>query len=394
MSETKETVYLDNSATTRICDAALTRYIEVSREHYGNPSSLHGIGYDAEKVLTGARETIKKTLSGEGGEIIFTSSGSEANNLALLGRMRAKERFRRGGKVIISDGEHASVDNTADELAREGFTVIRVPTVGGFIDAERLAELLDDRVYLVSIMHVNNLTGAVYDIPRLAELIRRLAPECAIHTDATQSYMKLPVSARAPGVDMITVSSHKIEGPKGVGALWVSDRLIRSGGLSPVIFGGGQERGLRSGTENVPAVAAFAAAAEVGAAKLKENAERLAALRGYIVKRFESEPGLSGYRITVPQEYAPHILNIISPGIRSETLLHYLSSLGIYVSSGSACSSNSKVRHRSALDAFGLSPDEVDCSVRVSLSHENTESDLDALAEGLITAVARLAKKR
>ena len=386
-------IYFDNSATTKISDEALSRYVEVSRECFGNPSSLHSEGFRAEKLLDLARADILRALGASDSTIVFTSSGSEANNLAILGRAYAKERFRKGGKVITSEGEHASVTSPIEALEKSGFRSVKIPTRGGILDMEIFERELDEQVFLVTLMMVNNETGALYDIARAARLIKARAKNAVLHIDATQSFMKLPFSMASLGADMITISSHKIEGPKGVGALAVSNSLINSLGLSPIIFGGGQEGGLRSGTENVPAICAFAEAVNIAKKNLAENQRQCEELRAYLIDKISRDSSLSAISITNPASHAPHIVNLTMPSIKSETVLHFLSARGIFVSSGSACSSNS--RHiSSALVAYGRSADEAESSIRVSFSHRNTKAEVDALTDALRDALSTLARIR
>lgn len=384
-------IYLDNSATTRICDEALEKYIDVSRECYGNPSSLHALGFESEKILNTARAEICASLSAKGASVIFTASGTEANNLAIIGRALAKERYKKGAKIITTMGEHASVDAPLEMLTNLGFTVARIPTFCGEIDIAALEKELTKDVILVSMMMVNNETGALYDTSAVAKMMKVRSPEALLHIDATQSYLKIPFTKAKCGADLITISSHKIEGPKGVGALVVDESVIKSKGLAPLTLGGGQEGGMRSGTENVPGVAAFGEAVRIGSAALRERYSLLCELRSYLIERIESE--LTEVSITHPKENSPHIVNITLPKIKSETMLHYLSSLGIYVSSGSACSSNGG-HLSSALTAFGRSESEADSSVRISLSHRNTREDIDALIEGLISGLNKLSRIR
>ena len=380
-------IYLDNSATTRISDEALEKYREVSLSEYGNPSSLHALGFQGERILRDARRELTASLGAVGSTVVFTASGSEANNLAIVGRALSKERFR-GGKIITTDGEHASVTEPLARLADMGFHVVKIPTRMGVLDTDALSRELSADTILVTMMMVNNETGAYYDIPAVARLMKQKAPEAVLHVDATQSYMKLPFSKASLGADMITVSSHKIEGPKGVGALVVDAGLIKSRGLSPLILGGGQEGGLRSGTENVPGIAAFAEAIKIGRASLAKRCAYINSLRDYLIERLGTLPEI---RPTLPERHAPHILNITLPNIKSETMLHHLSSHGIYVSSGSACSSNS--RHlSSALIAYGHTEAEADSSLRISLSHRNTKEELDALISALSEGLSRLAR--
>lgn len=389
----KRHIYLDNSATTPICDEALAAYIDASRNHFGNPSSLHTLGVEAERATEASRGEILGSLYAKSGDIIFTASGSEANNLAIIGRARAKERFRSGAKIITTMGEHASVNMPLEMLSREGYDIVKIPTTGGEIDLGALEHELGSDCILVAAMLVNNETGAVYNIPQVAKLIKKKAPGAYLHVDATQGYMKIPFSPEGLGADTVTVSSHKIEGPKGVGALYVSERVVKEKGLSPVIFGGGQEKGLRSGTENVPGIVAFGVAARIGHEKMKPNIQRLETLRDRLIEKIETDQVLSVISVTRPPMHAPHILNITLPDIKSETMLHYLSSEGIYVSSGSACSSNTG-HISSALTAYGRSEHEADCSIRISFSPRNTEDDVDALCDALVTGLGKLARIR
>lgn len=392
MNEIKN-IYLDNSATTRICDSALEKYVSVSRECYGNPSSLHSMGLSAEKELDVARSLILSSIGDRDGEVIFTSSGTEANNLAIIGRALSKERYKKGAKIISTMGEHASVFSPIEKLKSMGFKTAFVPTVGGKIDTDALLSELTPDTVLVSFMMVNNETGALYDIAGASKLIKARCPEALIHVDATQSYMKVKFTRRSLGADMITLSSHKIRGPKGVGALVIDKSILKARGLAPIILGGGQELGLRSGTENVPAIASFGEAVRVALATLDADIQKMNELRNYLIEKIRSAPLLSAISITLPDSHAPHILNITVTGIKSETLLHYLSSLGIFISSGSACSSNSS-HTSSALTAYGKTSDEADSSVRISLCPTNEKSEIDALCDGLASALSKLARKR
>lgn len=386
-------IYLDNSATTRICDEALETYIRVSRECYGNPSSLHALGFESEKLLSAVRGELLTSLGAKGASVIFTASGTEANNLAIIGRAFSKERYKRGAKIITTMGEHASVDAPLAMLSGMGFKVVKIPTVGGEIDMEMLKNELTTDVILVSMMMVNNETGALYDTTEVAGLIKARCPEALLHIDATQSYLKLPFTMAKCGANMITISSHKIEGPKGVGALVVDGAVMKAKGLAALTLGGGQEGGMRSGTENVPGIAAFGEAVRIGSAALRERYSYLKELKDYLISSLEGEERLSEISVIKPKTSSPHIVNIVLPKIKSETMLHYLSSLGIYVSSGSACSSNGG-HLSSALTAFGRTSAEADSSIRISLSHRNTREDIDRLIEGLISGLNRLSRMK
>ncbi len=385
-------IYLDNSASTRISDRALEKYCEVSKNTWGNPSSLHSMGFSAEKEIKRTRELLTSTLGAKGASVVFTASGTEANNLAIFGRAYSKERYLKGAKIITTMGEHASVDAPFEKLEALGFNVKRLKTKNGVINLSELEEELDKSTVLVSVMLVNNETGALYDTASVSKLMKRLSPDAALHVDATQGYLKLPFTKTSIGADLITVSSHKIEGPKGVGALIIDEKLMKSRGISPIVLGGGQEQGLRSGTENVPGIAAFGTAIEDSYKELRENFEKTSTLREYLIESL-SQGELTEISQTLPENHAPHILNITLPRIKSETMLHYLSSLGIFVSSGSACSSNSH-HVSSALTAFGRSADEADTSLRISFSRHNTKEDVDALCEALSSGLKKLSRIR
>ena len=384
-------IYLDNAATTKIRPEAMAEYVRVSENLWGNPSSLHSLGNDAERVLTTAKQTILYTLGAKDAEIVFTASGTESNNLAIMGRALSKERYKRGAKIITTLGEHASVYAPLDELKKQGFKVVSLSTKDGKINLDELNRELTQDVILVSVMMVNNETGAVYNIPAVARAMKAKCPDAILHVDATQGYMKIPFTKAGIGADLITISSHKIEGPKGVGALVIGKDVIKKRGLSPVVFGGGQELGLRSGTENVPGVAAFAEAARLAHAELSERIKAMTTLRERLIASIRSDERLSEISITLPENHAPHILNLTLPSIKSETMLHYLSSVGIFVSSGSACSSNGG-HLSSALTAYGRSSEEADSSIRVSFSSRNTDSDVDALVQALAEGLNKLAR--
>ncbi len=384
-------IYLDNSATTKISKEALNKYIEVSEGVFGNPSSLHGMGLLAEKELKMARQAILSSLGDKLSEVIFTASGTEANNLAITGRAFSKERYKNGSRIITTDSEHASVSEPLERLKALGFDIVKIPTRGGAIDLDMLKSALTKSTILLTFMMVNNETGALYNIKEVSRLMKENSPEALLHVDATQSYLKVPFTKKSIGADMITVSSHKIAGPKGVGALIIDKAVITSKGIAPIIFGGGQEIGLRSGTENVPAVASFGEAVNIGFKTLIQRYEKMNSLRSYLIDKLKTDANFSEISITLPPEHAPHILNITLPKIKSETMLHFLSSIGIYVSSGSACSSNSH-HISSALTAYGRSPEEADTSIRISFSSDNTVSDVDEFLCGLSLGLSKLSR--
>ena len=386
-------IYLDNSATTKPSDASLNAMREALSECWGNPGSVHRAGDAANALLQKARRSAEAAFCirrPADGSIIFTSGGSEANNLAMLGSVRAKNRPERSGSrgtVMIGDGEHASVEEPAAQLSREGFTVLHVPTRGGRLDLDFIREHADASLILCAFMLVNNETGAVYDIKGAADIVRAASPKAFIHCDAVQAFMKMPLIPKALGADSISVSSHKIYAPKGAGALYVTAEVLRAKRLVPVIYGGGQEAGLRSGTENVPAIAAFGAACDEGMRELSARAEAVKKLSSYLAKKLPEE-----VRINEPADRLAGIVNITLPDIRSETMLNYLSGRDICVSAGSACSAHSGGVSR-ALTAFGLPENEADCSLRISLSHENTKAEIDELCAALKEGINKLCRK-
>lgn len=384
-------IYLDNSATTALCDGARARMNE-AMDRFGNPSSLHSVGYDASSLLEQARQTVLASLgvrkNGEY-ELFFTGSGTEANNLALCGVAAAKTRHA-SRRIIISDSEHPSVEAPAAWLEGQGFEVVRIPTRGGVLDRAALRTAAEQGAMLISLMLVNNETGALYDVASAFAEVRRVSPDVVTHCDATQGYLK--VSGLSParlGADLMTVSAHKIHGPKGAGALCVSKNVLKTRRLAPVIRGGGQESGLRSGTENMIGICGFMGAVEAYYPRLAADIEHMTALRDYGERALEALPEV---RLNRPSgARAPHIISLTLPSIKSETMVHFLSSAGVAVSGGSACSSHS--RHISpALLGFGLSERDATCTLRVSLCPENTEAELDVLVDALRAGLERLVR--
>ncbi len=389
-----ETVYFDNSATTPLCDAA-RQAMCAAMDTFGNPSSLHTLGVDAERLVSDARRAILAAIGVKCStkiaekQLIFTASGTEADNLALMGAALAK-KFGAGKKILVSDSEHPAVLEPAKELERRGFHVVRIPTVGGMPDYAAIEAEADRDTVLASFMLVNNETGAVYDIHRISQIVKAANPDALMHTDCVQGFLKMRFSPKTLGADLITISAHKIGGPKGIGALYVSERVLTKKQLVPIIFGGGQEFGMRSGTENVLGIVGFGAAAKAGFASLDADISAEASVRDHIIGALSSDEHFAGIRLNLPENAAPHIISITLPSVKSETMLHSLSRAGIFVSSGSACSSNTG--HGShVLRAFGLSDKDADCTIRVSLDARNTLSEanrfLDALAASLQTLV-------
>lgn len=388
---TPNEIYLDNSATTPLCDEARDAWLSAV-ENFGNPSSLHARGSAAARALEEARRTIATSLGLRNGDLIFTASGSEANNIAILGRAYAKARFReRHAKIISTAGEHASVRLPLERLREDGFDLHLLPTPKGAIDLGALAGILDRNTALVTVMHTNNETGAVHDVAAIARLVRKMAPDALIHCDATQGALHGCRDLSTLGVDMITFSAHKLEGPHGIGALWIGRDLIKRGAIAPIILGGGQESGLRSGTSDLPSAAAFAAAVTRAAGAYASEIAQISSLREYLLSKLSGDEALAEARANIPIKAAPHIISITLPSIKSETMLNHLSARGIYISSGSACSSH-KREPSAALSSFGLTAREADTTIRVSLGRRNTAADIDAFCEALADGIRTLVR--
>lgn len=382
-------IYFDNSATTKMSERARAKMMSVASDIFGNPSSLHSVGALAEKEITRAREIIATSLGilrPQRWEIVFTSGGTESNNLAIFGVVNAKKR-QGNEKIMITDSEHSSVEECARHLEAQGYQILRVPTRGGELDFDFI-ENNAQGVILASLMHVNNETGALYDVARAFKLIREKSPSCVCHSDCVQSYLKVKFTKKSLGADLISVSAHKVNGPKGVGALYIAPEIIKAKKIVPIILGGGQEGAYRSGTENTYGICAFGEAVKEHTEALRDEIEKMRELREYLFMNMPSE-----IKIKLPILHAPHILNITMPKIKSETVLHDLSAKGIFVSSGSACASNSSHKASRALIAFGTTEDEADTSIRISLSPESTRQEADALIEALKDSLSRLARK-
>lgn len=384
----KREIYLDNSATTPLSEASRKKIYEMT-EIYGNPSSLHSIGQSAEKTVAEARKIILSALGvrAREGELIFTSCGTEATALAILGSAHAKQR-REALRILTSDSEHPSVQKNLEALEKEGFEIVRIPTKSGILDLDAIEASLDKKIFLASFMLVNNETGAVYKVGEAFARIKSKYPEAITHCDAVQGFMKIPFTPTGLKADLVTVSGHKLHAPKGVGALYISADMLKKKKITPFLLGGGQEGGMRSGTENTIGIAAFGASVADISERAHECRERFAELYSYASERISS----LGIKINRPSgEYASHILNVTLPNIKSETVLHFLSADGVFVSSGSACSSHSSTPS-GTLISFGLTPAQADCSLRISFSEYNTKEDVDALYESLKSALARLVR--
>ncbi len=372
-------IYLDNAATTPVCAEAAQAAMEAMTAHFGNPSSTHAPGREARQMLIQARETIASTLGAQPGEVTFTSGGSEGDNWAIRGACKAQRH--KGRHIISSLTEHDAVRKSLDYMESQGWEVTCLaPGPDGAVSVDDVAAALRPDTALVSLMLVNNETGAVTDIPAVARAIRAAGSAALLHTDAIQAYMKMPFTVKSLGADIVTLSGHKIGAPKGVGAQYVRAGLR----LPPLVLGGGQEEGRRSGTENMPGICALAAAAK--AAKADRDAPaRMAALRQGIVDALS--PALPD--MAVIGGGAPHILCLSLPGYRSEVLLNYLDALGICVSKGSACKRGARSH---VLEAMGLPAKVIDGAIRVSLSRFTSKDETDAFCRGLLQAANSLCK--
>ena len=373
-------VYLDNSATTKPCPGARKRLLEAVDLLWGNPSSLHQKGLEAQLLLEEARAFIAKCLSCRESELYFTSGGTESNNLAVFGA--AKAMRHKGKRIVVSSVEHPSVSRAFDKLESDGFTVVRLPVDRfGVVPVEEIENAVDENTVLVSMMAVNNELGSVEPVDALSRIVKEKHSPALIHVDAVQAFGKLPLNVKKLGVDLMSVSAHKIHGTKGAGALFVKDSLH----LAPHIFGGGQEKNVRPGTEPLPAIAAFFGAAEE--LDIKKSLPAVTALRDGFVKKLSA---LDGVVINSGADALPYIVNISLPGRPAEAVLNFLSSKGIYVSSGSACA---KGRRSPTLTAAGLESERVNSSLRISLSRFTTADELDFCLEGIEEALRAIRKK-
>ena len=373
--------YLDNAATTKVCPEAAEAAVKAMTEVYGNPSSTHTKGREAKKLLDASRKKLAAALGCLPEEVVFTSCGSESDNWALLS---GAEAMKRKGKHIISSlVEHDAIRKTLDTLEGLGYEVTRlVPDATGAISVSAVENALRDDTILVSLMMVNNETGAVTDIAAISRMLKKHRAQALLHTDAVQAFMKVPFRAKTLGADMISISGHKVHAPKGIGALYIRSGLR----LKPLISGGSQEAGRRAGTEALPQIAAFAAACEIAAAGFAENAAKMTALKKSTVEKLRAAiPGL----VALETE-APHILSISLPGWRSEVLMNLLETKEIYVSKSSACKKGGRSH---VLEAIGMKSDVIDGAIRIGFSRFSTEEDVDALVEGLTDACRTLAHR-
>lgn len=379
-------IYLDNSATTKISAAALEIMNKAALEDFGNPSSLHQKGLDGEHYIKAASAILAKILKVNEKEIVYTSGGTESNNMAIIGTALANKK--RGMHIISSNIEHASVYNPLIFLENFGYEVdyISVDSEGRF-NLEELKEKIRKDTILVTLMHVNNEIGTIEPIEEAAKIIHEKNPDTFFHVDAIQSFGKMKIYPSKIGVDMLSVSSHKLHGPKGMGFLYIKDKTR----IKPIIYGGGQQKDMRSGTQNVPGIAGMAkAAAEIYDRDFDNKVEALYELREYFVDKLKNIEGVT-INGAKEKEAAPHIVSASFEGVRAEVLLHALEDKKIYVSSGSACSSNHPAIS-GTLKAIGVKPELLDSTIRFSLCYESTKEEIDIVIEELNKLLPMLRK--
>lgn len=383
-------VYLDNSATTRVLPEVAQLMTKVMCEDYGNPSSMHRKGVEAENYIRYAKETLAKLLKVSEKEIIFTSGGTESDNMALIGCAMAN--MRRGRHLITTRIEHPAILQTMAYLESQGFQVTYLPVdKSGRVRIEDLQRAICPDTILVSIMHVNNEIGALQPIAEAGALIKRMNPNILFHVDAVQGFGKFRIYPKKMNIDLLSVSSHKIHGPKGVGFLYVGEKVK----ILPITYGGGQQKNMRSGTENVPGIAGMAKAAELMYENLENDVNKLYELKEYFIK---GVTGIEGIQINglVPSEAdlrgtAPHVVSVSVAGVRSEVLLHALEDKGIYISAGSACASN-KPQTSETLKAIGLQREYWDSTIRFSFSVLTTREEIDYTLQVLFELIPMLRK--
>ncbi len=377
-------VYLDNSATTRAFDEVTEYMGRIMKDVYGNPSSMHMQGVAAEQEVRSARSAIASVMKVDEKEIFFTSGGTESDNLAIIGCAMANKRS--GMHLITTKTEHPAVLETMKHLEEQGFTVTYLGVrPDGRVDPEDLREALTQETTLVSIMHVNNEIGSCNDIEELSGIVKQYNPAILFHTDAVQSFGKLDIFPKRMKTDLVSVSSHKLHGPKGVGFLYIGDKVR----IAPILFGGGQQKGMRPGTENVPGIAGLGLATKLVYGDIEDSRNRLYGLKKYFTDELCRLDGVTVNGLS--ESMAPHIVSASFEGVRAEVLLHALEAKEIYVSSGSACSSN-KPSVSATLLAIGLKRELTDSTLRFSFSVETTKEELDYTLSVLSEELATLRK--
>ena len=378
--------YLDNSATTRAYDEVASLVAKIMTEEYGNPSSVHHMGMVSGERLAQARETIAATLKVEPQEILFTSGGTESDNLALIGVAKANKW--RGKHIITTAIEHPAILETTSALEKEGFEITYLPVdETGVVKLEDLKAALREDTILVSMMFVNNEIGSVQKIQEAGELIKAYNSDIYFHVDAVQGYGKFVIRPKSMKIDLLSVSGHKIHGPKGIGFLYIK----KGTKINPICYGGGQQKGMRSGTENVPGIAGLALAAKMCYENFEDKQNKLYELKEYLINSLNER--LSDIKVNGPacREGAPHIVSVSIKGLAAETVLNMLSSKNIYVSAGSACTSNNP--HISdTLQAIGLEKDLLESTIRISMSFMTTKEEIDYFLDTLCSQVENMRK--
>ena len=378
-------IYLDNAATTRVSPQAAETVKNIMCDEFGNPSSMHSKGARAERIVRESAKKIADILKVKEKEIYFTSGGTESNNWALIGVAEANKR--KGNRIITSKIEHASVAAAVDFLSEHGYDVVKIGTdKNGVLNLGELEEAIDDKTILVSVMAVNNEIGTLQPIEEISNIIKKKNPNVIFHSDAIQAFGKMRLNPKRLGVDMLSVSGHKIHAPKGIGFLYISEKIR----ISPLIYGGGQQNGMRSGTDNVPGIAALAQAAKDAYSNIDEIRDKMYGLRSRLIN------GLSGIEdvvINSPENTlsAPHIVNVSFLGIRSEVMLHALEGRGIYVSAGSACSSHKRSLSPTLL-AIGCDKNRAESALRFSFCDETSEEEIDSAISAISEIVPMLRK--
>jgi cysteine desulfurase len=375
-------VYLDNSATTKVRPEVMEQIIDVNENFYGNPSSLHRMGLLIEKKIQEARKSAAKLINAKTEEIYFTGGGTESNNIAILGHL---SNINKGCNVVTTRIEHPSVYNVINSLKETEIRYVKLDDMGR-VDLDDLSKIVDDKTELVSIMHVNNEIGIVQDLSKITKIIKDRNKSTKIHIDAVQSYGKVKIDVLKLPVDTIAFSSHKIHGPKGVGGLFIRSGLK----INSITFGGGQENSIRPGTENTPGIVGFGKACELVYSNFYEENKKLRELKTIYANRLLEEIENIKINSSMDDDGAPHILNVSFKKVRGEVLVHYLEQKGIYVSTGSACSS--KVRNNRILDAINLNSEYQDGTIRISLGYFNSIEEVEYVVENIKQSVSDIRK--
>jgi cysteine desulfurase len=376
-------IYLDNSATTMVCTESAQKAFEVMTLYYGNPSSNHAMGIEAEKIVLDAKKNVSHAIGCKADEVFFTSGGTEANNLAIFGAVNALKR--RGNRIVTTQIEHSSVISAINELEKQGFEVIRLrPSQNGKINEKDIYSAITKETILVSLMLVNNETGSVQPVSVAKKAVRAANSQALVHCDAVQAFCKMPLNLATLGADLVSVSAHKIHAPKGVGALYIKNGVR----IVPMFYGGGQQKGIRTGTEPVPLIAAFGIAADIAFKNMQAITNQTAELKEFLINKLLNIPDVT---INSSDDALPFILNFSVNGVKSEVMLNLLSSQGIYISSGSACSKGKKSH---VLTAMGLPTQKIDSALRVSFSRYNTIEDCTRFYEAVARGAETLQKVR